>query len=54
MTDHITSPDPQRGPYTNMLDADLLAAYEAVLIDPESKQALHMLTELQRRGLIED
>ena len=54
MTDHINSPDPHRGPYSDVSDEDLSAAYEREAVEPDSLTGPLLLAELQHRGLAED
>jgi hypothetical protein len=49
--DPLTSPDPNRPPYAQMSDDDLLAFYERVAVDPDAPEAPAMLAAMVRRGL---
>ena len=51
MSDHLTSPEPHRGPYAHMSDDDLTAAYERCGADPDSEEASAILAELTHRGI---
>ena len=53
MTDHITNPGHHRGPYADLTDAELQAAYERVAADPDDANAPLILAELVARGLAE-
>lgn len=54
MTDHITNPDPHRGPYASLTDDQLLAAYKRVTAEPDNAEAAVVTAELRHRGLVEE
>jgi hypothetical protein len=51
VSDHLTSPDPNRLPYAHMSDGYLLAAYGQTGGEEGDTTADALLAEIQRRGL---